>query len=64
MKIVDREGCSRIAENCRNITTGSVKYPSSPLRSSAEIAETYDRTLTGQSRGAAKVARNIEELFR
>jgi len=64
MKIVDRERCSRIAENCRNITTGSIRYPSSSLRSSAEIAGTYERTLTGQSRGAARIGRNIEEFFR
>jgi len=64
MKIVDKERCSQIAENCRDITAGGIKPPSSPLRSSAEIAETCDRALTEQSRGAAKVARNIEEFFR
>ena len=64
MKIVDRERCSQIAENCRRISTCNIEPPSSLLRSSAEIAGTYDRTLTEQARGAAKIARNIEALFR
>jgi len=64
MKIVDRDQCSQIAENCRQISAGEIEPPSSPLRSSAEIAETYDRTLTEQTRGAAKIARNIEALFK
>ncbi len=64
MKIVDKDRCSQIAENCRQISAGDIKIPSLPLRSSAEIAETYDRTLTEQARGAAKIARNIEALFK
>ena len=64
MKIVDKDRCGQIAENCRQISAGEIEPPSSPLRSSAEIAETYDRTLTEQTRGAAKIARNIEALFK
>ena len=64
MKIVDKDRCSQIAENCRQISAGEIEPPSSLLRSSAEIAETYDETLTEQTRGAAKIARNIEALFR
>ena len=64
MKIVDRERCSQIAENCQDISAGNIEPPSLPLRSSAEIAETYDRTLTEQAGGSAKIARNIEALFK